>query len=167
MSFRKKTMAGMLALFGAFALLVAFVPSASAQEYPPPGNVVVDTPPTPGGTINVSGNCTPGDTVDVAANGVSIGSTTCGADGTFALAVTVPADTPNGALLTVVAGGVQISASSIGSGGGGSGAGGGSGGGGLPNTGSNTIPMVQIALGLVAVGGLFLVISRKKGTQVA
>ncbi|MDP8977653.1 MAG: LPXTG cell wall anchor domain-containing protein [Actinomycetota bacterium] len=78
---------------------VLLVTPAAAQEYPPQGEEIFlsDVSLVPGESFTVSGaGWTPGSTVDLRVN-PPLGTATVAADGTFAVGVTLPADTPCGA----------------------------------------------------------------------
>jgi len=157
-----------LIALGGLAVLAMAAPAA-AQQYPPAVNSLTcsDTTPTPGQTITIEGRTfAPGSTATVTLDSVALGSATANADGVIALQATIPADTslgahtfvatgpaPNGQMLTLSLVCRVVPAESAGTTGGP-----------LPNTGSNsTLPLVQIGLGLLALGGvIYAVASRRR-----
>ncbi|MBW3601352.1 MAG: LPXTG cell wall anchor domain-containing protein [Actinobacteria bacterium] len=89
----------LLILKMALLAAVLVVTPAAAQEYPPQGEEIFlsDVSLVPGESFTVSGaGWTPGSTVDLRVN-PPLGTATVAADGTFAVGVTLPADTPCGA----------------------------------------------------------------------
>lgn len=157
-----------LIALGGLAVLAMAAPAA-AQQYPPAVNSLTcsDTTPTPGQTITIEGRTfAPGSTATVTLDSVALGSATANAEGVIALQATIPADTslgahtfvatglaPNGQTLTLSLVCRVVPAE-----------GAGTTGGPLPNTGSNsTLPLVQIGLGLLALGGvIYAVASRRR-----
>lgn len=128
---------------------------SGALSYTPPA---IETKPVtePNGSMTLNGTgFIPGSTVDISIDGNPIGSTTVRPDGSFSFNFTAP---PN-------VGPYQISATD------GSNSltttfrvetgGGGGGGGGLPYTGASSSPwLVQLGVGLLAVGGLLVALVR-------
>src|SRR5262245_21192435 len=156
-----------LIALGGLAVLAMAAPAA-AQQYPPAVNSLTcsDTTPTPGQTITFEGRTfAPDSTVTVTLDSAPLGSATANADGVIALQATIPADTslgdhtfvatrpaPNGHTLTLSLVCRVVPAESAGTTGGP-----------LPNTGSNnTLPLVQIGLGLLAVGGVIYAIASRR-----
>ena len=153
-------------------VVLAMAAPAAAQQYPPAVNslTVSDTTPSPGQTITIEGRTfAPGSTATVVLNSdpVTLGSATADALGVIALQATIPTDTPLGAHTLVATGpapngqmltlslAIQVVPAE--------GSGGGSGGGNLPNTGSNsTLPLAQVGLGLLALGGVIYAIAAKR-----
>jgi len=159
-----------LIALGGLAVLAMAAPAA-AQQYPPAVNSLTcsDTTPTPGQTITIEGRTfAPGSTATVTLDSVALGSATANADGVIALQATIPADTPLGAHTFVATGqapnGQTLTLSLVCQVVPAESAGAGTTGGPLPNTGSNsTLPLVQIGLGLLALGGvIYAVASRRR-----
>ncbi len=135
----------------------AFAATASAQSYGTTSVSGSDTTPAPGQTITVSGTgCPPNSQVNFLFDGSPAGGTTSGADGSYSGEVTVPSDASSGThQITVECGavvmGLEITVSPAASGAA------------IPRTGSSsTIPMTSVGLGLLAVGGLFVVAARRR-----
>ena len=156
----------------AVALVGLMAAPAAAGQYPPANNsiTVSDTTPTPGQTITVTvRTCTAGANVVVTLDGAGLGSGPAGSDGVLELDTTIPTgtalgqhtitavcDSPEGTL-TLSARIVVVAANAAGAppqaGPGGN----------LPHTGSNsTIPLMQVGMGLAALGGVLLAASKKR-----
>ena len=164
-----------LIALGGMAVLAMAAPAA-AQQYPPAVNSLTcsDTTPTPGQTITIEGRTfAAGGTETVVLNPeqVTLGTATANASGVFALQATIPTGTslgahtivatgpaPNGQTLTLSLACQVVSAQ---------GGGAGSTGGNLPHTGSNSIPLVQIGLALLAAGGVIFAIAARRRRAVA
>jgi len=155
--------------FAIAAMLALFAGSASAQYEPTGSQVLSDTTVRPGDTITVSGTGCPANasvttTFD---RSTVLGSTTAGSDGTFSLSVTIPSDAvPGRHTITSTCGDLVLSSTitvlgaSTGTGGS---TGTGTGGGALPRTGTNsTVPLTQIGVGLLAIGGVLMIVARKR-----
>ncbi|HZM38263.1 MAG TPA: LPXTG cell wall anchor domain-containing protein [Acidimicrobiales bacterium] len=162
---------------GAMALLAMAAPAA-AQQYPPAVNSLTcsDTTPTPGQTISCQARTfAAGGAVTVTLNSdpVTLGTATADAAGLIALQVTIPTGTPLGAHTLVATGpaptgqtlNLSLAITVVSARGGGAGSTGGN----LPDTGSNSIPLAQIGLGLLAAGGVIYAIAsrRRKGLAVS
>jgi LPXTG-motif cell wall-anchored protein len=142
----------------AVAALVLLAPAASAQ-YQDPGSIVVDNPnPDVGDSITITGTACgePGTdvTVSITQNGQTfvLGTTTTGPDGSYTITVTLPAGITNGPAVITDSCGGQLSLT-IGSSPGGTA---------LPRTGSNTGTLSRVAVGLLAVGGVLVLVTRKR-----
>jgi hypothetical protein len=153
---RSLRMAG-FALMGLFALFLMAGPAHAGEYTPPPGIVVDDPTPDPGGQVTVTGeSCEVGATVTISLGGVVVGTAVVGADGTFTATFTVPADTAPGTYevsvtncatevlgTTITVGGPQGTA--------------------LPRTGSNsTEPLVRTGVVLVAAGVVLVYAVRRR-----
>ena len=161
---------------GAMALLAMAAPAA-AQQYPPAVNSLTcsDTTPTPGQTISCEARTfAAGAAVTVTLDSpVALGTATADAAGLIALQVTIPTGTPLGAHTLVATGpaptgqtlNLSLAITVVSAQGGGAGSTGGN----LPDTGSNSIPLAQIGLGLLAAGGVIYAIAsrRRKGLAVS
>lgn len=151
---------------------------AAAEQYPPApsGLAVSDTCPTPGQNVTISGGTfSPGATVTFTLGSTSLGTATADGAGNAALPVAIPAGTSPGNHTITAAGPApdgQLSLSARvsvaadgceGEGAAGAPAGENAGGGTLPRTGDDlAIPLMQIGLGLAAVGGVLLALSAKR-----
>lgn len=161
------------------AMLAFLVPSASAQQYQPTATLVLSSSTArPGDTITASGTgCTPNATVSLFFGGVDLTTTTADSTGAFSTQITIPSNATPGVHEISDSCGASSNItilSASGTGGGGTG-GGGSQEGGVTNTGAplartgtnSTIPMTQIGFGLLAAGGVMLVLARKKRSTVS
>ncbi|MEY2449271.1 MAG: hypothetical protein QOH79_2747 [Acidimicrobiaceae bacterium] len=170
----------LLAALLAGAALVA--PAASAQTSdPPPDNdnytavcsalTLSDTTPAPGDVVTVSGHAAAGNaSIAIVLNGETLlGTTTSDASGNFSTTVTIPADAPEGGNTIqafqlgdrtdpIVGCPAQVAALEIvrpaaaep-----------------LARTGSNsTMPLARLGFGLLAAGGLAIVVSRRRKASV-
>lgn len=153
----------------AVALLIAMAGTAAAQTYPPAGGgpvTVSDTTPTPGQAVTiVASGFQPGTDVTfmLYSQPVNLGTATADAAGTATLQATIPANIAPGTH-TIEATGtgtdglprtVTLQITVV--------APGGAGVGDLPRTGSDSaIPMSQIAVGAIALGGLMVLVAGKR-----
>jgi LPXTG-motif cell wall-anchored protein len=152
----------------AFTMILAALSvagTAYAQSYGTP--VVQSSDPTPeqGQTITVSGSgCPPNSDVELLLDGQPAGSTTSNSDGSYSGSVTIPPDESTGTHSVTANCGTEVLAFEIevqpmGS----TAAAAGTSGSGLARTGSSsTVPLTTVALGLLAAGGLFVVIARRR-----
>src|SRR4051812_37553513 len=131
--------------------------TAASADYGTGSVAASDTTPNPGDTITVSGTGCPADTaVDFFFDGSPAGSTTSDGSGAFSGQVTVPSDASSGThTITVQCGSVvmalEITVSPA------------TAGPPVARTGSNsTIPLTQLGLALLAVGGLFVLLARRR-----
>ena len=108
--------------------------------------------------MTINGTGVAGDAVLVLVDSVSVASGAVGADGTFSLTATIPADLAAGShvLIVQVAGVTAASTAFTVAGESAAGA--------LPVTGGNSLPLLSISLGFIAVGALVLVARRKATT---
>jgi LPXTG-motif cell wall-anchored protein len=145
---------------------------AGAQQYPPGAFFLSlsDTTVVPGQTITVTGAVTPGATsvtftfFSVAQD---LGSATPDADGNVSTSLTIPTDATLGdhTITATDSTGLEVSAdvtvvSADGAGAGAPGAAGAAGA--LPRTGSDSLPLLPVGAGLVAVGGVILLVTRRR-----
>jgi LPXTG-motif cell wall-anchored protein len=159
------------------ACLLVLAAPAGAQTYPGDANLTCN-PPTAevGETITmVATGYQPGSEVTFTINDVFVGTAIADADGVATLVTVVPEGTPIGTVpcgsggidiegntlvlsstLQIIAGSAVITpvtpvtpAAP------------------LPVTGSDSKPLVQVAVAIVALGGLMLLVSRKKSTETA
>jgi LPXTG-motif cell wall-anchored protein len=144
----------------AFAALLVLAPAASAQ-YQDPGSIVTDNPnPDVGDSMTLTGTACGEPNVDVTVsitqNGQTyvLGTTTTGPDGTYTITVTLPAGVTNGPAVITDSCGGQLSLT-VGSTPGGTA---------LPRTGSNTGALTRVAVGLVAIGGVLVLVTRKRAS---
>ena len=139
----------------AVVALLSLATTASAQSGYNSGVLGSDTTkPAPGQTITISGsNCPPGGAVDFAVDGSPAGGTTADGSGNFSGTVKAPSS-PGSHTVTAACGAqvlsleieVQQPAAAA-----------------IPRTGSSsTLPLTSIALALLAVGGLFVLVSRRR-----
>ena len=145
----------------ALLIVLGFGGVASAQDYPT-GPVVVASPSqAPGSTQTIVGEgWTPGSTVTVSLGGEVLGTAVVGEDGTFSFTYTTPTtcgtydlvitdgvDTVSGEIVVPCdAAGPAVTPSGT-----------------LPYTGSDSsLPLAQIGIGLVAVGGIAVLMVRKR-----
>jgi LPXTG-motif cell wall-anchored protein len=146
-------------------MMLVLTPAALAQDYPPAGGGVTasDTTPAPGQTITVTASgFQPASTVtfDLFSAPVRLGTAVADANGTATLTATIPAGTPagqhhiqasgtgaNGQPRTVsIAITVPGTARDT-----------------VPRTGSNSnLPMAEIGIGALAVGGLLVLMARRR-----
>lgn len=151
----------------AAVLLFATAGIAGAQTYPPadtPSVAVSDTTPAPGQPITITADgFLPGSTATFTlfSAPVVLGTATVNAQGVVSLTATIPANTTpgahrievsgtgaNGQPLTVVQN-ITVTGAAAGSN--------------LPTTGSDTsIPLTQVAIGVMAFGGLMVVMANKR-----
>ncbi|MCB0975940.1 MAG: LPXTG cell wall anchor domain-containing protein [Acidimicrobiales bacterium] len=153
---------------------VALMAVPAAAQYPgivvQPGRVTVD------GTVTVTGKgCAPGETVTITLNqpgettgGTVVATVTTDAEGNFSASFNVPAGTQPGMYDVVSTCGdlvqsqpIEVLANDV-TNTGGTGTGSGVGSGNLPRTGSNLNGVGLVGAGLLVVGGLFLLVSRKR-----
>jgi hypothetical protein len=165
-------MARHLRWFAAFALLLvgfAVTPNASGQtdNYQGCGAVLSDVSVEPGQTITVSGNgAAPNTEVSATLDGTVIGTGTADASGVYSFEATIPQNTSAGSHTIGVScgpgGGIQgVSVEVLGSGAS-------RGGTGVASTGSgSTIPLSRAAIALIAVGGLFVAVARRRRAAAA
>ena len=149
-----------MVVVASFALLP--VGPAATQTYPGCAVELSDVSVDPGDTISVNGtNAAPGEDVVASMRGQVIGRGAADGNGDFSFPATVPADVaagtysvevscgPQGPLLHVTVTVGPVAAAT----------------GRLPKTGSGgTIPLSSIAIGLIAVGGLVALTSRRRTT---
>lgn len=158
-----------------FTLGVGLAPAAQAQYVPGQcGFTITPSTATPGSTITFAGTGgTPGETLQFRINATIIGTGTVNPDGTFSVTGTVPSNvSPGQYTVTVSCNGVDISniltvvSESAGVIPGTSGTSGTFGTAGtygtLPQTGSNAMLLLRVALALVAVGGLIVLGTRRR-----
>ncbi len=165
-----------VAIAGALALLLSMNSAAVAQNqnYPSQQGANLSTAPAAGGTVIVSGSGPLGATVVASVDGVPLGSTviaTAGAsvkfsskqvaDGVYSFSVTIPSDLAAGNhVFEVTVDGVIVSSTSFAVGGAAQDSG--EQAGQLPNTGSETLPLAQLAVGLIGVGSLMVILRRRQ-----
>ncbi len=153
----------------AIAALLLLVPATAAYaQYNPgqPGFIITPSTTTAGAQVSFVGEgCPANSTVTFTNNGVTIATGTAGADGKFAVPATVPSSWAPGAYtITATCGTVVMSnvltvvAETSGVIPGTSGTTSGS----LPTTGANSMRLVQVAFGLLAVGGLIVLATRRR-----
>ena len=162
-----RTFALLLAVFAA-ALVVGASP-ASAGEYPPPEDCVVqvdDDSPAPGDTVNVSGTGWPADAeVTIFVDGDDVGTATANGDGDWTFEYTVPDDatgdqeiTADGCAEGAEVAGTTISVEPAA----------GPAPADLPRTGSNTTePLVRTGAVLIAAGAVLVYAMRRRNQAVA
>jgi LPXTG-motif cell wall-anchored protein len=146
-------------------LMLVLTPSALAQDYPPgtPGATVSDTTPAPGQPITIiARGFLPASTVtfDLFSAPVRLGTAVADSNGTATLTATIPASTPPGVhhieasgtgangqprtvSIAITVTGTQRAT--------------------VPRTGSNSsLPMAEIGVGALAVGGLLVLMARRR-----
>lgn len=163
-----------VAIAAALSLLLSMNSAALAQDnYTSQPTANLSPAPSAGGTVTVSGTGPLGATVVASLDGVALGSTVIAvagaslnfsskqvADGVYSFSVTIPSDlAPGNHVFTVTIDGVTVSSTSFAVGaaaqepaeeaaq--------------LPNTGSDTLPLTQLALVLIGAGSLLLVMRRR------
>lgn len=157
----KRTLAAMALV--SMGLLAVLAGPASALYQPQASQTLSANVVTPGQTITVSGTgCAANSTVKTSFDGVMLNSTTAGSDGSFSESVTIPANASVGTHTITSTCGSLVLSSTLTVRAASTSTGGTSTGGTLPRTGTNSRPLVNMGLGLLAVGGLFLVVARKK-----
>lgn len=169
----KRTLAVVaVATAGILALLTgpasAQVPPATYQ--PNATQTLSATVVTPGQVITVSGTgCPANSKVSTRFDTTPVGSTVADSMGSYTERVTIPTNATVGTHTIVSTCGsvvlsstITVRAASTGGTGGTTTGTTGTTGGTLPRTGANSRPLVNMGLGLLAVGGLFLVVARKK-----
>ncbi len=150
-----RSLAKIVAVAGLIVMSIAG--TAAAQPYPSTAGATTSGSLVPGGTVTINGTGDPGDSVVVTvySDPVIVASGAVGADGTFSLTATIPSDlAPGSHELVVEVGGVVVSSTTFivaGEVAAGS----------LPVTGGNSLPLLSLSLGLIAVGALVLVARRK------
>ena len=151
-----RSLAKIVAVAGLIVMSIAGTASAQ-QTYPAAEGVTTSGSLVLGGTVTVTGTGNPGDEVLVLvySDPVIVASGAVGADGTFSLTATIPSDlAPGSHEFVVQVGGVVVSSTTFivaGEVAAGS----------LPVTGGNSLPLVSLSLGLIAIGALVLVARRK------
>ncbi len=162
-----------VAIAAALSLLLSMNSAALAQDYPSQPAPTLSTAPTAGGTVTVSGTGPLGATVVALVDDVPLGSTVIAvagaslnfsskqvADGVYSFSVTIPSDLAAGNhVFSVTIDGVTVSSTSFAVGGAAQepaeeAAQ-------LPNTGSETLPLTQLALVLIGAGSLLLIMRRR------
>ena len=152
----------------AIAAMLVLVPATAAfAQYNPgqPGFIITPSTTTPGSQVSFVGEgCPANSTVTFTSDGVTLGTGTAGADGKFAVPGSVPASFASGQYtVTAVCGSVTMTntltvvattsttiltgTTTTGS---------------LPTTGANSMLLVRIGLGLVALGGLTVLATRRR-----
>lgn len=162
------------------AAFLALLTGPAAGQAPPPtyqpnaSQTLSATVVSPGEVITVSGmGCAASSTVSTRFDSTPVASTVADSAGNFRESVTIPTNATAGThTITSTCGSVVLSSTitvrsaTTGTSGGTTGTTGGttgtSTGGTLPRTGANSRPLVNMGLGLLAVGGLFLVVARKR-----
>ena len=170
----------MVAVLLAWLVVLATPTPAAGQYGDPPQLSAGPTAVQPGDLVTVTlTDCEDhvGATVTIFIGGIPVGTATIGPDGSFTTTVTVPAGLEGPTAVTLSCGDDDLSSIIVigpgtdgGGGGGGDNGGGGGGGtgpgdpppGSLPFTGTSTRPLVQLGVGLVGLGALFLFASRKR-----
>lgn len=150
-----------IALTAAVLITLLVASPAGAQANPYEGTttgLTTTTPsPAPGGTVTVAGSgCAAGADVGIFLDGASVGTVAADSAGAFSAQVTAPTavgsytinavcgDEVLGLVINVAATGTTTGA------------------GALPTTGSDSLPLFQLAVALVAMGGLAVLFTRKR-----
>jgi LPXTG-motif cell wall-anchored protein len=146
----------MLSVLTIAAGAVAFASPAGAQNYGGCNATVTDDTPAAGQTVTVSGSGGhPNGAVSAAVAGTTVGSGTADASGNFSFPATIPASATGTITLDISCGagaGVDAITLTISAGGQP-----------LPVTGSSdTIPLTTIAIVMLTLGGIVLVIARRR-----
>jgi hypothetical protein len=149
-----------LSLAALGALLVPAAAAVAQEEYPPvpptPGTLVVPPTVQVGGEVAVSGNsCGANQAVTISFNGVPVATATTDAAGHFAVSFAVPSGTQPGSYTVtasnsacVLSAVVQVDPASATN---------------LAFTGSSgTIPTLWVAAGLVFLGGILVMVARRR-----
>ena len=149
----------------AIAAMLLLVPATAAYaQYNPgqPGFIITPSTTTAGSQVSFVGEgCPPGSTVTFTSNGATLGSGPVGSDGKFSVPGTVPSSFGPGQytvtatcgnvvmtnILTVVASTSGVIPGTSGS---------------LSRTGSDSMLLVRVGLGLLAAGGLVVLATRRR-----
>lgn len=153
-----RSLAKTVAVAGLIVMSIAGTAAAQQAEYPPAAGATISGSLVPGGSVTINGTGAAGDTVLVLVDSVSVASGAVGADGTFSLTATIPADlSPGSHVLIVQVAGFTVASTAFT-------VAGETAAPALPVTGGNSLPLLSISLGLIAVGALVLVVRRKAAT---
>jgi len=151
-----------------FALMsLAATSPAGAQTYPGCVAELSDVTVAPGDSFTVTGiNAQPGDEVTASIEGQRIGSGTADSNGDFSFSANLPANLSRGTHSAEVSCGplgADLTSTITAAGPSGAAPSGGSPAGALPRTGAgNPIGLTQIAIGLIAAGGLVALTSKRR-----
>lgn len=150
----------LVAIAAVLTLLLSLNSGALAQDYASQTTVTLSTAPAAGGTVIVSGTGPTGATVAAGVDGSTLANIVIGADGTFSFPATIPSNLAVGDhMFAVTVEGVTVSMTSFAVAGAQDS---GEQAAQLPNTGSESLPLAQIALGLIGAGSLMLILRRRQ-----
>ncbi|MBI2705697.1 MAG: hypothetical protein HYX32_10475 [Actinobacteria bacterium] len=162
----RKAAVVVVSLFTLLGLGLVLAPAASAQYNPNPcGFIITPTTVAPGQTINIVGqNFPPNQPVTFTLAQFTIATATADANGNVNAIGTIPAELPDGTYTISVdclgvssTQSVNVSSASAAQNPGGSTAGS------LAVTGADVLPFVKAALVLLALGGLLVIATRRRG----
>ena len=153
-----RTLATIVAVAGLIVMTIAGTASAQQAGYPSAAGATISGSLTPGGLVTINGTGVAGDAVLVLVDSTTVASGTVGADGTFSMTATISANlAPGSHVLAVQVAGVTVASTAFT-------VAGETAAPALPVTGGNSLPLLSLSLGFIAVGGLVL-IARRKATS--